>query len=264
MRKYLRAFSLSIEQYTHNRLDFLLGRLRNIVVLILLYYVWIAVSGTTGKFSFFTTNELVTYVILANILRSFIFGSQSRRIAIEINDGIFSVYLIRPINHFVLFYFRELAERLILTISALVEIIVFISILNIQIELPVNTTHVFWFLLSVFLAHALYYVMSYTVNLIAFWSREAMGPRFLFEWFLEFASGAYFPLTILRHGFFLFLGTLPFIGVMFIPLMIYLEKIHCDHIPSYITIQLWWIVASGILAYVIWKKGLKKYTGEGI
>lgn len=93
MGKYFYSFFLSLEQYTHNRLEFFLGRLRNIIVLILLYYVWIGVSSATGKFSSFTTNELVTYVLLANILRSFIFGAQSRRIAIEINDGIFSVYL---------------------------------------------------------------------------------------------------------------------------------------------------------------------------
>lgn len=106
--------------------------------------------------------------------------------------------------------------------------------------------------------------MSYAVNLIAFWSREATGPRFLFEWFLEFASGSYFPLTILRPAFFLFLGSLPFIGVMFIPLMIYLGNIgYCD-IPAYLTIQAWWILASGVIARVLWKKGLKKYTSEGI
>lgn len=103
MRKYLCAFSLSLEQYTHNRLDFLLRHLRNIIVLILLYYVWMSVSAATEKFLSYTTSELITYVILANILRSFIFGSQSRRIALEINDDIFSTYLVRPINHFILF-----------------------------------------------------------------------------------------------------------------------------------------------------------------
>lgn len=264
MRKYFYSFLLSLEQYTHNRLDFLLGRLRNIVVLILLYYVWIGVSSATGKFSSFSTNELVTYIILANILRSFIFGSQSRRIAIEINDGIFSVYLVRPINHFALFYFRELAERIILVLSALLEVVVFISILNIDISFPQHAIYWFWFIASVLLAHILYYTMSYGINLIAFWSREAMGPRFLFEWFLEFASGAYFPLTILRPVYFFFLGALPFIGVMFVPLMIYLGKIKYSDIPAYIGLQAWWILVSGIIAFVLWKKGLKRYSGEGI
>lgn len=264
MGKYFHSFALSLEQYTHNRLDFFLGRLRNIIVLLLLYYVWISVSKTTGTFSSFTTNELVTYVLLANILRSFIFGSQTRRIAIEINDGIFSVYLVRPINHFILFYFRELAERCVLVLSALLEVIVFASILNIHISFPHQAIYWLCFIASLFLAHILYYIMSYSTNLIAFWSREAMGPRFLFEWFLEFASGAYFPLTILRPIYFFFLGALPFIGMMFVPLMIYLQKIKYSDIPVYIGLQAWWIAVSGLIAFILWKRGLKRYSGEGI
>lgn len=264
MGKYFYSFFLSLEQYTHNRLEFFLGRLRNIAVLILLYYVWIGVSSATGKFSSFTTNELVTYVLLANILRSFIFGAQSRRIAIEINDGIFSVYLVRPVNHFILFYFRELAERSALLVSALIEVTIFAAILHIHILFPQHIIQWMWFLLSVFLAHTLYYTMSYAINLIAFWSREAMGPRFLFEWFLEFASGAYFPLNVLRPIYFFFLGALPFIGVIFVPLMVYLGKIKYNDIPAYIGLQAWWILVSGLITFILWKKGLKRYSGEGI
>lgn len=264
MRKYLRAFTLAFDQYTANRLDFFLGRLRNIIVLLLLYYIWLAVSAGTGTFSFFTTEELVTYVLLAHTLRSCIFGSRSPRIASEINEGIFSTYLVRPVNHFVLFYFRELAERCILLFSAILESVVFVLIIKPVLVFPSASTQILLFIFSVFLAHILYYTLSYAVSLIAFWSREAMGPRFLFEWFLEFASGAYFPINILSPLYMLMLGSLPFIAVMFIPLMIFIGKINYCDIPTYLAVQGCWILLTGVMTYLIWKKGLKKYTGEGI
>ncbi len=219
-----------------------------------------ALTHATQRFADFTQDDLLLYVFGAHLLRSIVFGSQSRRIAQEINNGTFSLYLVRPVNHFWFFYFCELAERLILTFTAIIEIIIlgFVLHLNLFSSLSFQSGMVF---LSIILAHFLYYLLSYAFSLLAFWSREAMGPRFLFEWFLEFASGAYFPLHIVGQLFFSFLSFLPFMYLIYTPLMILLGKIEEGR---GVLLQLMWIGVSVLLCVFIWRQGLEKYSGEGI
>ncbi len=259
--KYFTAFHLSLSEQLTYRFNFIVGRVRNIIILLLLYYVWIELTRHTGQFASFTREELITYVFLVNILRSFIFGSQSRRIASEINDGTFSSYLTKPVNHFLHFYARELAERLVLTFTAIIEVVILSLILDLNLLVPNSISIISLFLVSLFLAHVLYYILSYCISLLAFWSREAMGPRFLFEWLLEFASGAYFPLNIVSPFFFTILQMLPFMYLIFSPAMIYLDQYSALEI---IFTQILWIITSGLLAIYIWQKGLRRYTGEGI
>ena len=50
------------------RLNFVLGRFRNIIVLLLLFYVWRSLTLKTGTFAGYSDTELITYVFAVNIL----------------------------------------------------------------------------------------------------------------------------------------------------------------------------------------------------
>lgn len=264
MKKYWSVFKISWQKQLEYRFNFLLGRLRNIIVLLLFYYVWHSLTYNTGEFAGWTSAELMTYVFGANILRSIIFGAQSREAAQEINDGGFSIFLIKPVNHFLYVFFRELAERSVNFITAVAEVFIFSIILNIQFIRQLNWQILLIFTLSSLLALLLYFILSYFISMLAFWSREAMGPRFLFEWILEFASGAYFPLDILEKIFFVILQFLPFMYLIYLPMSIYLGKINLTEAWQSSGIQVFWILIISIIAWMAWHKGLKRYSGEGM
>lgn len=264
MKKYWTVFKISWQKQLEYRFNFFLGRLRNIIVLLLLYYVWYSLTYATGEFAGWTSAELMTYVFGANILRSIIFGAQSRETAQEINDGAFSIFLVKPVSHFAYVFFRELAERSVNFATAIIEVFIFAAILKIQFIWQTDWRILLMFIISSVFALFLYFVLSYLVSLIAFWSREAMGPRFLFEWILEFASGAYFPLDILNRAVFIGLACLPFMYLMYLPLGIYLGKFALWQMAAEIAAQFLWIIIIGILARAAWSRGLKKFTGEGM
>ncbi len=263
MKKYWAIFKISWQRQLTYRLNLLMGRLRNIIVLLLLYYVWLSLTLTSGKFSSYSQIELFTYVFGANLLRSVIFGSQSRQTASEINDGTFSIYLLRPLNHFGAVFARELAERSLYLFFAVIETLVLAFLLGVKFAAPAPAT-LSPIILCVLLSLCLYFVLSYLVSMLAFWTREADGPRFLFEWLLEFSSGAYFPLDILRGLIFTALSCLPFFYLIYFPLSIYLGKIAHGRIWLGLGIETAWLALSLWLIYVVWRRGLKKFTGEGI
>ena len=264
MRKYWVVLKMSIDRMFAYRFNFFLGRLRNIIFLLLLFYLWRSLTLKSGIFAGYSEAELVTYVFGANLLRSVIFGAQSRDIADEINQGIFSKYLVMPVNYFWFNFCRELGQRLVHLFSASVEVIIFAFILKARLAAPADVKTMLLCLTAIVLAVFLYFILSFFVSLLAFWSREAMGPRFLFEWILEFASGAYFPLDILSRAIFTALSFLPFFYIIYLPISIYLGKLNSLEIYLGLGRQIGWIIVAGSLTYLAWQQGLKKYTGEGI
>jgi ABC-2 type transport system permease protein len=113
---------------------------------------------------------------------------------------------------------------------AVIEVAVLALLLGAKFYWQKDWLIITYFIISVIIAIFLYFLLSYAVSLFAFWSREAMGPRFLFEWFLEFASGAFFPLSILSSIFYAFLAFLPFSYLIYFPMSIYIGRVQDYHI----------------------------------
>jgi ABC-2 type transport system permease protein len=264
MRKYFTIFKTSWENEQEYRFAFVLARFRNLTYLLLLYYVWLNLSQMTGRFAMYSTEELTTYVFLAHLLRAIIFGAQSRLAALEINDGTFSTYLVKPITHFWFIFWRELAQKIVYFISAIAELVIFIFLTKAHFLWQNNIKFLVFFALAIIGAMFLYFLLTYLVSLLAFWSREAMGPRFLFEWFMEFSSGSFFPLDILSKNLLLSFQFLPFAYIVYFPLKIYLGKWDAWQMLTGIGVQLVFIVIFSVVVLVVWRRGLKRYSGEGI
>ncbi len=255
---------MSLGREMQYRTNILFGRLKNVMILLLIFFVFLKLNEATGRFAGYSETEIFSYLMGINILRGIIFGGQSRQMASEINNGMFSKYLVMPVNHFFYQFFYEAGQRFMNLFSAVLEVIIFALIFKINFYFQTDIKILGLFLAVLILALALYYVLSYLINMLAFWSREAMGPRFLFEWALEFASGAYFPLDILSQAVLVFLAYLPFYYIVFFPMSTYLGRTGDGEIVRGLVFQLAFIGLFAGLAYGTWRRGLKKYSGEGI
>ena len=263
-KKYWVIFKISGQKELEYRFNFFLARLKNILVMLLLYFVWLTLTRKSGRFAGYSQIELITYVFGINILRSVIFGAQSRQVASDINDGMLSAYLTMPINYLFRTFSAELAQRSLYAMTALGEVILFSFLFKVDLLIQRDAALLAFFTISIALASVLYFLLTYTISLLAFWSREAMGPKFLFDWVLEFASGAYFPLDILSPALFTVMLFLPFASIMYLPMQIYLGRAGMHGALQGIALQCAWIALLGPVAIWVWKRGLKKYTGEGM
>ncbi len=263
-KKYWVVFAISWQKELEYRFNFFLARLRSVLVMVLLYFVWLALTKKSGRFAGYTQAELVTYVFGINVLRSVIFGAQSRQVASDINEGTLSAYLTRPMSYFLRTVAAEFGQRCLYAVTALGEVLLFLLLLKADLLVQRDAAVLALFALSVALAAALYFLLSYAVSLLAFWSREAMGPKFLFDWVLEFASGAYFPLDILTPAFFAVFSALPFALILYLPMEIYLGRADLAAALRGIALQAAWVLLFGPSVFWVWQRGLRKYTGEGM
>jgi ABC-2 type transport system permease protein len=172
-------------------------------------------------------------------------------------------YLIRPISYIGYSLSRDAADKTLHLLSSILEVTAAVWILRMPLYRPQSAETFILFAASVLGAMTLYFLMSYAVSAFAFWTAESAGPRFCFELFLEFASGAFFPLDVLpqtlRHVF----ETLPFATVLYFPLNIFLERASPADIVRGFTIQIFWIAVLFLATKWTWSRGLKVYAAEG-
>jgi ABC-2 type transport system permease protein len=264
MKKYWQVYKMGLSRQLSYRMAFLLSQLRAVVVLIMLYYLWVILSKGTGSFASYSQAQLITYISLSTIIRALTYTMLSGKIAHEINDGTFAGYLVRPINHFVLSYFLELAERTVAVTLSIIEVVIFFMITGAHFFWQTDLLTITFFIILLILSHLLYFVMCYTVSLLAFWTRQAAGPKFLFEWSLVFTSGSYFPLNILPYAVFGVLAITPFIYISYIPIVTYLGELSLFRMIFFTMVCAGWLLIMLAVKRIVWRKGLKRFSAEGI
>jgi ABC-2 type transport system permease protein len=263
MKKYWFIFSIYWQEGLSRRASFLMERFRALVLLISFYYFWSALLKNRSSFAGYDRTQMITYVLGMNILRGLVFATRTEEIAGEINHGRLSSYLLKPVNFMLYAFFRDLSEKSINLVSAIIEILGLIYLFHMPIRWPATGTTWLLFIASALGAMWMYFILSFMTACWGFWTSEAWGPRFLLELFLEFTAGAFFPIDILPHYAQQVIKSFPSPYLVFFPLQIFLGKIDSTQIMNGFLVQVFWMIALSGLARWVWLKGMENYSAAG-
>lgn len=238
-------------------------RLRMVLRLLLLYFLWEAFFiGNTQIFGY-TKVEIITYILISEIVGSLVFSSRTQDIASDIHQGNLTNILVKPMHYFLYILGRDIADKIINTILSIIEVSLLVLILRPTILYQGNIQILAMFFVTTIIAVILYFFISTIVSMTSFWSQESWAPRFIFMIISEFLAGGLFPLNILPKNIFTVLTFLPTTYLLYFPTKIYLGNVEFPEIIKGIGISIVWIAILACITVWIWKKGLKIYTAEG-
>src|ERR1051325_3861296 len=263
MRKYWFIFSIYWQEGLSRRASFLMERFRSLVVLVSFYYFWSALLKHRTSFVGYNRTQMITYVLGMDILRSLVFATRTEEIDSEIKHGRLSSYLLKPVNFMFYTLFRDLSEKSINLLSAIIEVTGLTIIFHVHIQWPVNWQSMLLFCGTALGAMWLYFMLSFIVGCWGFWTAESWGPRFLLELILEFTAGAFFPLDVLPRVAQEVIKAFPSPYLVFFPLQIFLGKLNSQQIINGILTQAFWIICLSGLARLLWIKGMQVYSAVG-
>ena len=126
MRKYWQVFKISLSNIFEYRFDFVMGRVRNITLLLTLYFLWTTVFANRAELFGYNHSQIVLYILFSNIVFSTIFAHSMDDIAGDISGGQLSMYLVKPINYLGYWFIRRVASRLAHLVMVLLETGVFL------------------------------------------------------------------------------------------------------------------------------------------
>lgn len=247
------------------RLNFVMWRVRVVVQLLAVYFLWVAVLGNNQSIFGYRQTEMLTYILVTATIRSLVFSSRSIDTQEEISSGDLNNYLVKPVNYFHYWLTRDLADKLLNILFAIGELVLFVVLLKPPILLPGSIGLGVVFLGVSFLAMMMFFYFSFLVSLTTFWWPEQNGwpQRFLVFMVLEFLAGGFFPLDILPQQIYSVIKFLPTSFFLYFPLQVYLGKIEGMSLLVEIGVMLVWLVGLKKLAELMFNRGLKIYGAYG-
>jgi ABC-2 type transport system permease protein len=240
-----------------------MDRIGGFAVIVSLYSFWTALLGQKPSFLGYTRAEMLSYVLLINILRAFVFTGRGWQLVGEISSGKISSYLVRPIHYFGYALSLDLAQKTIHVISSFFEVLLLSLLVHGALFIPRDPMTWLIFIFSTLLSSLLFFVMEFLVSTLAFWTSESGGPLFCFELMLQFAAGAFFPLDVLPEGLRRLLLATPFPYMAYFPARVFLQKIPMAEAAHMLLIEAAWLVALLTAALSLWRYGVRSYAAEG-
>ncbi len=265
MRKYATIFSIAWENEFVYRLNFILWRFRNVLRLLMTFFLWRGIFVTNPNVFGYTQTRMLTYVFLVLVVQTVVLSAPSAdNIGGEIGNGDLSNYLVKPMSYLKYWFTRDLASKLLNISFASVEAILLFIILSPTLQFPSKLLSFLGFLVSLTLAVILYFLVNVATKFVAFWTPEnTWGITFLTLVLIEILAGGIFPLDVLPQGIKIVLQFTPFPYLVYFPIAIFVGKITGIEIIRVLVQASVWIIVMRYLVKLVWRRGLVAYSSEG-
>lgn len=263
MIETLAVFRIAWAQMLVYRLNFLLWRVRTVLMFLLTYFTWWTIFQSQTEVFGYTKTTILSYLLILAVIRAIVLSSRTTDIMNRINDGSFTNFLVKPIGVIKFYFSQDIADKLLNCIFMLFEISMIVILLKpnliIQTSLSVNLLFIFALILAVFL----WFFTNMIISLMAFWVENSWGPLFLLMILVDPLGGGLFPLDILPEGVFNFLMFTPFPYLIYFPAKVYLNHFSTSQLIVYFITFIFWVITAGFLTTWVLRKGLKHYTAQG-
>lgn len=263
MKKYLSvAKNTWVETFTY-RLNFVMWRFRVILQLLTIYFLWFAITIKSNNIFGYGQAQILTYILGTSLINSFVFASRTYSVGDEINEGVLSNYLVKPVNYFMYHFAKDLGDKAVNIVFSIAELTILFAILRPPLFLQTNPVLLLLAIASTLIALVLYFYLNFLIGLVGFWSPEIWAPRFIFMIVITFFAGGLFPLDILPAKIFAVFKILPFTYLLYFPLKIYLGQLAMSDIIIGMFVSLAWLICIYLVVKFVWMQGLKVYTAWG-
>jgi len=265
MYKYLQVFLVSIKQEFAYKLSFIMWRVRNVIQVLIAYFLWSSIFSDSGRTLFgYDEASIITYVFSLIIVRAFVLSARAVDVAGEVSRGDLSNYLVKPVNYFRYWLTRDISSKALNLSFALVEMGILYLILKPSLYFQTNPLLILAFFISLFSAMFIYFTLLFIASAVPFWQpQQAWGAHFILIIIVDFLSGGLFPLDVLPSYITKVLSLTPFPYLIFYPIQVYLGKVSMLEIVRGFTITAFWMFVLVFIMNTVWRKGLKVYQAYG-
>lgn len=264
MQKYIIIIKTTWQRALMYRFSIFSYRVGEILENLALILMWSAIYNGQGVVKGYNLNEMITYVLVGNLINVIVRSWLHGVVATDIMNGTLSQFLVKPIAYFRYIMAREVGRiSLALFASVLSNVLIILLFTKIFI-FNFNIYYLFLIFLMIILAFITELFFAYLVGLIAFWTDEIDGVYKTIDRIKRIFSGGYFPINLLPVIFVQISFLLPFAYSFYIPTQLYLKKMDLITGVKGVGVQLIWIVLLYLIIKLVWKRGIRKYEGVGI
>jgi ABC-2 type transport system permease protein len=245
------------------RLRYYTGILTYLINVTVYYFIWRAVfSQAVGSIAGFSLPQILTYVSVGWILRSFYWNTIDQEMAYEVIEGKIAMDLIKPVSVQWMWLTRAMGEsafRLIL-LTAPTAVVVWLLF---PVLPPASSIHLVLFFLAATGSLLLMGAINFLIGTCAIPLKSILALIRAKFWLIELLSGLLIPLSFFPRPLQIISSWLPFEHIAATPLQIYLGKLSPAASLRLLAIEYAWVAALLFLGHRWWVRATRKITIHG-
>ena len=252
--------------------DFVLGTLLRFLPIITQIFLWWAIFQSinpvdpfAARLSGFSFPDMVAYYLLTMVARAFSsMPGLSSSIALKFRDGEIKKFLIQPIDLISFLFWSRVAHKVAyFTVAALPFAVVFFLCRSFFTNGVPDMWTFTAFVMSLLLSFSMGFYLEACIGLVGFWMLEVSSLLFVYMLFQFFLSGHMFPLEILPEPFFTIVNYLPIKYLAYFPAAVFLGKVQGTQLVIDLILLISWTLFFMVMSRVLYRFGLKRYSGFG-
>lgn len=228
------------------------------------FFIWKALYSQHTTLGGFDLAGMLAYYGITTILYYLTMDFADWNLQMHIRAGSFLTFLLRPLSHRWFAFSQKVGHRIL---GFLFEFLPVWAILAWGFGIVLLPHDWFWTGLSVALGFIMMFLINYTVGLVAFWLVRTDGIRGLFALLRDLLAGTFLPLSFFPLPVQQVLFFLPFQFTSYVPVRVFLGHYELGglslSIPAIVGIQALAVVAMGLITELVWRLGVRRFTGVG-
>jgi ABC-2 type transport system permease protein len=244
------------------RLRYFTGIVTYLVNVTVYYFIWKALYQSGGTLQGFSFGQMITYVAVGWIIRSFYFNNVDREMANDIQQGHIAAKLSRPVSYQGTQVSQAAGEAIFrLLMFTLPTGLVILLIYPVQP--PASTTAAGAFVLSLMFSFAIFAALNFIIGTCAVYLHSILSLIRAKHFLIEILSGLIIPLNFFPESLARISALLPFQHISYTPLMIYMGKIQGPTLASVMAQECAWSIGLLLAGHLLWKKAAHRLTVQG-
>jgi ABC-2 type transport system permease protein len=256
-------FSVSLQDSLAYRAVALIWMLTDTVPAVLMPLVWLASYNGRATIGGFTPSNIVVYYLamlaLSNLMVTHIMWDMNRDIA----EGRLSIFLTRPFPYIQFCYLGNISWRLMRMMLFVPLALVFVLFFRRYLAWEsYYLGPLVW--LAILVGHLLSFVIGYALGLLSLFFVEARNLYNFYYMPLVIFSGELAPLALLPGVLQRLAGWMPWRYTLSFPIELFLGRVSGAAVAEGFAVACGWMVFFYLLSRVLWRTGLRHYTGVGM
>jgi ABC-2 type transport system permease protein len=264
-RVSLNFYLIELKKMFSYRADFWISFIGNVLTQFgVAYFLWKAIFAARGvaEMEGYTFGGLMLYYLLVPLVGRVVFGQEMGFMSGEIYDGGLTRYLLYPVSYFRVKYSANLAQITLYLVQMLLTVAVFLAFFRQPFSLGWRG---FLMALPVFLlAGLMHFSITACLEMTAFWADNVWSILVFNRMITGLLGGGLIPLAFFPARLRAVIEYLPFSRLLSFPIRCLLGQVGVAEWAKGLGLTaVWGLIFAGI-ASVVWRKGLRGYSGVGI
>jgi ABC-2 type transport system permease protein len=244
------------------RLRYFTGIITYFLNVTVYYFIWTAVFRSSSSLAGYSLAQMIAYVSVGWIIRSFYWNTIDQEMAYEVIEGKIAMDFIKPVSIQWMWISRAMGEsafRLVLLTLPTAVIVSFVF----PIQAPASRENFLLFVLGVIGSFFLMGAINFMIGTCAIPLKSILALIRAKYWLIELLSGLLIPIGFFPGNLQRVMAWLPFEHIAYTPLQIYLGKFDRAHALRALGTQWLWVIVLMFLAHLWWDRASRKITIHG-